>query len=297
MSQETVTSASDTLFAKEGVVYEKVSTVIHYDADGLGEKTLTVVARIQSEGAVHEAGLLTFAYASGEEKLEPVYVRVRKPDGTVVNTPANDAQDMPTEVTREAPFYSDLRETQIPVKSLSVGDKLEYQVKYVRQKTAAAGQFWGALNFIRSNVALEETVELSFPKDKYVLVLSPKDKPEIAEENGLKVYRWKSSQLEPTVGAEKKKEEAEDPYKLASVTWTTFHNWQEVGDWYAALAKNRAEPSAEVKDKVQELIKGMTSDEDKIAGDLRFRGDAGAVRRVSFGIGRLPAASRRRRSR
>src|SRR5580704_4245285 len=101
--QEKATSASDALFAKEGVVYEKVATVIHYDADGLGEKTLTVVARIQSEGAVHEAGLLTFAYASGEEKVEPVYVRVRKPDGTVVNTPAADAQDMPTEVTREAP--------------------------------------------------------------------------------------------------------------------------------------------------------------------------------------------------
>ena len=111
-------------------------------------------ARIQSEGAVHEAGLLTFAYASGEEQLEPVYVRVRKPDGTAVETPATDAQDMPTEVTREAPFYSDLRELQIPVKSLSVGDKLEYQVKYVRKKTAAAGQFWGALNFIRSNVVL-----------------------------------------------------------------------------------------------------------------------------------------------
>ena len=174
--QEKATSASDALFAKEGVVYEKVATVIHYDAEGLGDKTLTVEARIQSEGAVHEAGLLTFAYASGEEQLEPVYVRVRRPDGTVVETPATDAQDMPTEVTREAPFYSDLRELQIPVKSLSVGDKLEYQVKYVRKKTAATGQFWGALNFIRSNVVLEETVELSFPKDKYVQVLDPGDK-------------------------------------------------------------------------------------------------------------------------
>src|SRR5271167_2823296 len=57
--------SSDAQFAKEGVVYENISTAIHYDADGLGDKTLTVVARIQSEGAVHELGLLTFAYASG----------------------------------------------------------------------------------------------------------------------------------------------------------------------------------------------------------------------------------------
>src|SRR5271155_5656319 len=128
-------STSDALFAKEGAVYEKIATVINYDAAGLGDKTLTVVAKIQSEGAVHEAGLLTFAYASGEEHLEPVYVRARKPDGTVVETPATDAQDMPTEVTRDAPFYSDLREIQIPVKSLSQGDKLEYQMRFTRLKT------------------------------------------------------------------------------------------------------------------------------------------------------------------
>src|SRR5271170_5095285 len=59
------TAPTDALLAKEGVVYEKIATVIHYQADGTGDKTLTVVARIQSEGAVHEAGLVTFAYASG----------------------------------------------------------------------------------------------------------------------------------------------------------------------------------------------------------------------------------------
>src|ERR1700757_3255271 len=234
----TNSAPSDAQFAREGVVYEKVATVMHYDANGLGDKTLTVVARVQSEGAVHEAGLLTFAYASGEEKVEPVYVRVRKPDGTVVNTPPDDAQDMPTEVTRAAPFYSDLREFQIPVKSLSPGDKLEYQMRFVRTKAPAAGQFWGALNFVRNNVVLDESVELSFPKDKYVLVLSPKNQPAITEENNLKVYRWKTSQLEPTVGEDKKKEQAYDPEALAPVTGTTFHNWQEGGEGYGSLGKN-----------------------------------------------------------
>src|SRR5579862_8891499 len=282
-TQEKATSASDALFAKEGVVYEKIATTINYDADGLGEKTLTVVARIQSEGAVHEAGLLTFGYASGEEKLEPVYVRVRRPDGTVVETPATDAQDMPTEVTREAPFYSDMRELQIPVKSLSPGDKLEYQVKYVRKKTAATGQFWGALNFVRSNVVLEETVELSVPKDKYVLVLSPKDKADISEANGMKVYRWKTSQLESTID---RKRDADDPDRLASVTWTTFKNWQEVGEWYGGLAKDRAVPSDEVKDKVKELIAGKTTDDEKIAAIYRYVSTQVRYIGVAFGIGR-----------
>ncbi len=282
----TNSAPSEAQLAKEGVVYEKVATVMHYDASGLGDKTLTVVARVQSEGAVHEAGLLTFAYASGEEKVEPVYVRVRKPDGTVINTPADDAQDMPTEVTRAAPFYSDLREIQIPIKSLSPGDKLEYQLRFVRTKDPAAGQFWGALNFIRNNVVLDETVEMSFPKDKYVLVLSPKYQPVISEENGLKVYRWKTSQLEPTVGADKQKQAAYDPDALAPIAWTTFHNWQEVGEWYGSLAKDRAAPSPEVTEKVQELIQGKTTDEEKIAAIYHYVSTQVRYIGVAFGIGR-----------
>jgi tetratricopeptide (TPR) repeat protein len=276
---------SEAQFAKEGVVYEKIATVINYDAAGLGEKTLTVVARVQSEGAVHEAGLLTFSYASGEEKVEPVYVRVRKPDGTVVNTPAADAQDMPTEVTREAPFYSDLREIQIPVKSLSPGDKLEYQIRFVRQKSTAAGQFWGALNFARHNVVLEETVELSFPKDKYVLVLSPKDKPVIAEENGLRVYGWKISQLEPTVSGDKKKDKY-DPDELPSVSYTTFHSWQEVGEWYGSLAKDRTGVSPEIEAKAKELTQGKTTDDEKIEAIYHYVSTQVRYIGVAFGIGR-----------
>src|SRR5271165_789545 len=278
-------STSDALFAKEGVVYEKIATVINYDAAGLGEKTLTVEARIQSEGAVHEAGLLTFSYASGEEHVEPVYVRGRKPDGTVVNTPAADAQDMPTEVTREAPFYSDLREIQIPVKSLSPGDKLEYQLRFVRQKSTAPGQFWGALNFARHNVVLEETVELSFPKDKYVLVLSPKDKPVIAEENGLRVYRWKISQLEPT-GDKKKEKEKYDPDELPSVSYTTFRSWQEVGEWYGSLARDRAVVSPEIEAKAKELTQGKTTDDEKIEAIYHYVSTQVRYIGVAFGIGR-----------
>ncbi|MGA7315603.1 MAG: DUF3857 domain-containing protein [Silvibacterium sp.] len=277
---------SDAQFAKEGVVYEKISTVINYDADGLGEKTLTVVARVQSDGAVHEAGLLTFGYASGEEHLEPVYVRVRKPDGSVVNTPAADTQDMPTEVTRQAPFYSDLREVQIPVKSLSPGDKLEYQMRYVRQKSTAPGQYWGALNFVRSNVVLDESVEMSFPKDKYVLVLSPKAKPAIADENGLKVYRWKTSQLESTVGDAKKKDKPYDPDALPSVSWTTFRSWQEVGEWYGNLAHDRTVVSPEIEAKAKELTQGKTTDDEKIEAIYHYVSTQVRYIGVAFGVGR-----------
>jgi uncharacterized protein DUF3857 len=41
---------------------------------------------------------------------------------------------MASEITRQAPFYSDLREKHIPVKGLSSGDILEYQFRSQLQK-------------------------------------------------------------------------------------------------------------------------------------------------------------------
>jgi tetratricopeptide (TPR) repeat protein len=270
-------------YAKEGIVYEKVSTVTAYQADGTGEKTMQVTARVLSDSGVHQAGLLNFVYASGNEQVHLDYVRVRKPDGTVIDTPAGDAQDMPTEVTREAPLYSDLRELQIPVKSLSTGDEVEYKIHYVEQKPNAPNEFWGAANFITTNVVLDESYELSFPKDKYVLVLSPANQPLITEENGRRVYLWHSSQLEPTAD---RKQTPPDPDDLPAISFTTFHSWQEVGDWYAGLARDRAAVTPEIQAKADALVQGKTTDDEKIEAIYHYVSTQVRYIGVDFGIGR-----------
>jgi len=275
--------ALDPKYAREGIVYEKIATAVDYQADGTGDKTMQVAARVLSDSGVHQAGLLTFTYASGNEKLNIDYVRVRKPDGTVVVTPPDDAQDMPTEVTREAPLYSDLREIQIPVKSLSAGDEVEYKIHYIEQKPSAPNEFWGVAGFVTANVVLDESYELSFPKNKYVLVLSPLNKPLITDENGRLIYLWHSSQLNPTAD---KRQPATDPDALPAITYTTFHNWQEVGDWYAGLARDRAAVTPEIQAKANELIQGKTTDDEKIEAIYNYVSTQVRYIGVDFGIGR-----------
>lgn len=270
-------------YSKEGVVFESISTVFAYNADGTGDRTMTVKMRVQSDNGVHQAGLLNFTYAQKNERLEVKYVRVHKPDGSVVETPADDAQDMPTEVTREAPLYSDQREVQLPVKSLSPGDELEYQVHYMETTPLIPNEFFGAMNFVTTNVVLDETVELSFPKDKYVQVLSPKNAPVVTEENGRKVYRWKSSQLKPT---SELKPPPYDPDAMPTATWTTFHDWREIGEWYAELAKGRSDVAPEIQEKTNEVIKDKTTDEEKIEAIYNYVSTQVRYIGVDFGVGR-----------
>jgi tetratricopeptide (TPR) repeat protein len=287
-------------FSAEPVVIEHMDTVCTMAADGTGTRQMTMAARVQTEAAVQQLGIVTAAFAGSSQRVEIVYVRVRRPDGTTVETPADAAIEMPAPITQQAPFYSDLKQMQIPVRSLAVGDTLEWEIKIVQTKPEAPGQFWGQENFVEEGVVLSQTLELRVPKDKAVTVWSPTKKPVETVEGEQRVYRWTSSQLKPTVGKEadaarelKKKhiftpaEELDAKEgKLPTVAWTTFQSWQEVGAWYQGLESDRVAPDAEVKAKVAELTAGKTTQEEKaqavyhyVSTQIRYIG-------VDFGIGR-----------
>lgn len=63
------------------------------------------------------------------------------------DTPIADALEMPTEIMRQAPFYSDLKQKQVPVRGLRAGDRLEWRVRLVRTAAEAPGRFWGVSAF------------------------------------------------------------------------------------------------------------------------------------------------------
>jgi tetratricopeptide (TPR) repeat protein len=293
-------SDSTTDYSAEPIVVERLDGLFKMAADGTGSKLTTVVARVQTEAAAKQLGIVGVAYSSNSERVEFTYVRVRHPNGTVTETPVSNAMEMPAPVTQQAPFYSDLKQMQVPVRGLQPGDILEWQAKSIRTKAEAQGQFWGAENFSEDGVVLSQTIELHVPKDIYLNVWSPKNKPTETIENGERVFRWASSQTKPTVGKEadaekelKKKEvwTAEQELdakegKLPSVAWSTFKSWEAVGAWYQGLESDRIVPDAAVKAKVAELTAGKTTEEEKVravygyvATQIRYIG-------VAFGVGR-----------
>lgn len=82
-------------YSAEPIVVEKLETVYRFSADGTGTREMTTVARIQSDAAARQYGVLNFPFAGNSEHVEFAYIRVRKADGSIVETPASDAQEMP----------------------------------------------------------------------------------------------------------------------------------------------------------------------------------------------------------
>lgn len=63
-------------------------------------------------------GQLVFGYSTANEDLKIDYVRVRTPDGQLVETPLSSTQDFAPEVLRQAPMYSDYRQRHVSVVGL-----------------------------------------------------------------------------------------------------------------------------------------------------------------------------------
>jgi hypothetical protein len=269
--------------SKEALVWDKLITNVRMNADGTGTRETIARVRILADSGVKEMAVLTFTYTASNQQVEIGYVRVIKPDGSVVITPDYNALDMPADVTRAAPMYSDIHQKHVAVKGLGVGDTLEYQITLRTLKPEVPGQFWLEYSFQKDLIALDEQLDLDLPADKAVTVASADLRPTVTSAGGRKLYHWASSNLaRPDPDAPPKSVKRWKP----SVQITTFTNWEQVGAWYNSLQRDSLIVTPAIQAKADALTKGLTSNDDKlraifndVALHIHYVG-------LEFGIGR-----------
>jgi transglutaminase-like putative cysteine protease len=279
--------------SKEAFVVEQFTRKEKCETDGTSVREDSERLRIQSEAGVQQYGLLSFSYARGTGTFEILYVRVRKPDGSVVETPAESVQDMAAEITRQAPSYSDLHEKHVAVKGLSVGDVLEYRVQEHTTKPLAPSQFWTEYQFTHNQIVLDEQLEIRVPRERAVKFKSAKVQPAITESGGYPVYTWHSSNLTQKDETNAKREATEQLWQQArgrfpqpDVLLSSFASWDEVGRWYGNLQAERVKPTAEVSAKAAELTRNASTEEAKIRLLYNYVSTQFRYIGVSFGVGR-----------
>src|SRR5208282_4571348 len=233
-------------YSQEAAVIGEISTKVAFDNDGNLTREQTSRVRVQTDAGVKQWGLLSFPFQSATQTVEIDYVRVRQADGSTLITPPDNVQDLDSEITRSAPFYSDLREKHVAVKGLGKGDILEYAAHWHTTKPLIPGQFWFQYSFHHEGVVLDERVEVKVPPERAVKVKGPQATQAVATEAGSRVY-----------------------------TWT-----------YSKLQKDRIEPTPAIRAKAAELTKGMTDDAAKLRALYSFVSTQYRYIGIAFGIGR-----------
>jgi tetratricopeptide (TPR) repeat protein len=275
--------------SQEPAVIDSTSTKIAFDNDGNIAREQTTRVLVQTDAGVQRWGLLTFPFQSATQTVEIDYVRVRKPDGTTLTTPPDNVQDLDAEITRSAPFYSDLREKHVAVKGLGKGDTLEYQAHWHAIKPLIPGQFWFQYSFQHTSVVLDERIEIKVPAGRAVKAKGPQATQTITAEPGYRVYTWTFSQPQkpkPENTNKKATEAAQGLLPPPDVQISSFQTWEDVGRWYWNLQKDRVEPTPAIRTKSAELTKGLTDDAAKLRAIYGFVGTHYRYVGISFGIGR-----------
>lgn len=276
-------------YANEPIVVEDDAVKLAFENDGTAMREETFRARIQAEPGVRRWEVPTFSYQSANESVEVDYVRVIKPDGSVVVTPPENVQDMPAAITREAPFYSDLKEKHVSVKGLGVGDILEFRTVTLVTKPLVPGQFWLSAKQQLEAVILNFSVTVSTPRSRPVKWATENGQPEVSEEGSRRILTWKAVQLEPSLPREGESTGGADSGEkkpTLNLQVSSFQSWDAVGAWYRSLARGRAKPTPEIVARARELTKDAATEAERVRALYAFVSKKIHYIGVAFGIGR-----------
>jgi tetratricopeptide (TPR) repeat protein len=273
-------------YSKEAFVVERISRKATYENDGTSSEESNARIHIQSQAGLQQFGILAFPYASATSTLEVPYVRVIKPDGRIVQTPSENILDMPADITRQAPFYSDIKVYQVAVKGLEIGDTLEFQSRTRVKIPLDPGQFWYFHSFFHQGIALNEELQITVPRERYVKVQSPNFPSTMTEEGAHRIYTWKTSNLVPKPAPKGPKAPENEEPELPSVQVTTLRSWDELGHWFQSLLGPRAGVTPEIKAKADELTRDAKSDPEKIQALYNYVSTKFRYIGISLGIGR-----------
>ena len=276
-------------YSQEAAIVEDMTTKLAFENTGNFTRQQTSRVRVLTDTGVKNWGIVSFPYQSATQTVDVDYVRVHKPDGTTIVTPADNIQDLDSEITRAAPFYSDLREKHVAVKGLGKGDTLEYAAHWQTTKPLAPGQFWFQYSFDHEGIVLNERLEIKVPADRAIKLKGPETQT-VSNEAGSRIYTWTYSKLQnpSDPGDEQKKsvDAARGRLPPPDVQISTFQTWAEVGRWYWDLQKDRIEPSSAVRAKAAELTKGLTDNDARLRAIYSFVSTQYRYIGIAFGVGR-----------
>lgn len=256
--------------------------VVRYEADGRWSKTYRQVVQILREGGVAAEQEHRFSYTPSHQKLTINWIRVVKPDGTVISAAPAHMQESDVPAAMGDPVYSDRRVIRASLSGVAVGTLVDYSYTQEETKPYRPGDFYDswsvttALTTRRSRLIVD--VPESFPLTIREWNLNFPRRETHA--NGRATYVWATADV-PRFRAEPFA--ADSNGVVMHLALTGPDSWGALAAWYAGLAKDRYGLSAALRDKVHQLVADARSWDDTVRAIHRWV--AQDIRYVSIALG------------
>ena len=266
--------------------------VVRYEADGRGSRTYRMVVQILKEEAVDNFNEHRFSYLPNRQKLTVNWIRVVRPDGSVVSDKPAVTQDADVPASMGDPVYTERRVKRATLAGVAVGTIVDYSVTTEITKPVLDGDW------------LESwSVHMGVPvlRSRYVLDVPASVQPRIREENldfkraeqvvgGRRVLTWARKDV-PKLEGEPFAADSNGVHMRLLVSAPT--EWKRVAAFYGGLAKDRYVLTPELEKKVASLVAAARTRDDTIRAVHRWVAQDIRYVSVSLGMGgyqpRVPA--------
>jgi hypothetical protein len=269
-------------YPDDDAVYLLDDGVVRLEADGRGTRTFRQVVQVLDEDDLESWSERSFSWAPAHEKFTLNWVKILKPDGTVVSAAPTHEQDSDIPAQMGNPVYADTKVKRISLSGLEAGMIIDISFTTEELKPFRPGDF------------LEQwSVSMGAPifRSRYILELPASVTPKIQEwnvpsprvtrtANGRTSYMWTARDIAKLKG---EPFAADSNDVVARIMIGAPTTWGGVAQWYANYAKERYTASPALTAQIKTLVQGAKTLDDSIRNVQRWI--ARDIRYVSIALG------------
>jgi cellulose synthase operon protein C len=267
-------SADSSAYPQAGALILLAKESVEVIEDGALESNIHYLIKILNERGKEGFAESLVEYDSTFEKVELIFARTIKPDGSIVYVGSKHIRDVSKYMN--FPLYSNARVFIISFPEVAIGSVLEYKVRIKRSQLVNKKDFFLSYPLKGYEPVIASEFRLIFPKDKDVRIkfinMEYNDfgfaTNPLRQEEGKKLcYLWKIDNVpqiipEPSMSPE--------PEINPTILISTFADWRSVYEWWQGLVEDKIKPDIHIKNKVRQLIRKARSDEERAKAIYNF---------------------------
>ena len=279
--------------AGEDFVYLLDDGVLRFEADGRGLRTYRQIIQILTPEGAERWGEQTFGYTAGREKLTVNWIRVVRPDGTVIADGPTHEQESLAPVALEAPVYSDSKVRRVSIGGVAPGTILDFSWTTEQLQPILPGDFFSGWRvttgrLVRRSRFIVDVPELLQPRLKEENWRQPR---RVTTVGGRRTYVWAVNDVQP-IPTEPFAATPNDVW--VGITVAGRIGWTDIARWYYGLSKDRYALTPALEARLAEIVAGARSLDDSLRAVHRWVAQDFRYVSLSLGLGgyqpRTPAA-------
>ena len=250
-------------YPDQDMVYLLDDGVVRLEADGSGSRTYRQIIQVLKPSAATRLQEQSLSWSPQHQTLTVNWMRVVKPDGTVISAAPAQVQESDVPAPRGTPVYTDRRVRRMSLSGVEPGTLVDYSYTIDEQKPFMPRDFFQSWSV---------STGLPVVRSRLILDLPATVTPRIRETNldfkrvervanGRHTWTWSTSDV-PKIAPEPLAADSNDVFMTVQVSSPV--SWQDISHWYGDLARSREVASPAIAAKVDSLVRGARTRDDSI---------------------------------